>query len=580
MALPPELPSQPARARTPTWILVALACLCLASLAIRWTGVEFLLPNYQHLDGLVVERQVEIYRHPQVGDEFDEGFRYYPHLAARLVALLPEPRDLLAADHSLQSELASARAPWSQFRRASALVSTLMILATWLLARRFVGERWALVAAALVGLCVLFCFYSAEMRPHGIASTANLCAVLACIALLRSGAWWSYLLAGAACAAALGSLHYGAFTLPCLLGAHWLARRREPRAWWKLALAIVPVLLAVRVFYPFWFVADEKQKYLTVTRPGELNLSGQPLKFDKFDGSGFRSIVETLWSYDPPLFVLGLSATLFLAWRAWRRRSLGAEREALLVGLAFALPYTLVTGLYAETWERFVLNLLPWLALACAAVFALWQQSVRTRWLPAAVALVLLAPLLALDLRLASVRAAPSTVDLAARWVEGHVQPEGESIQALPYVDLPLFHTQRVLDEVRATPWLSRWLYYESVVVPPEHGPRYDLRQPPSAKDPERLRAVQETLAWLRERKTDYVLLSVDTQTPWIARAREDLAREGELVARFTPRVHDDGGSTLFAGRWVHGWSEPFALLLLRCARMGPTLEIYRLRPR
>lgn len=580
---PPVATSNPSplearEAQSSQGILLALLLLCLASLALRWTGVEYLLPNYQHLDGLVVERQVEMYRHPRPGDPQDEGYRYYPHLAARLVALLPEPRDTLAAEHSLETELARARVPWSQFRRASALYSTLMILATWLLARRFVGERWALFAAALVGFSVLFCFYSAEVRPHGIASTANVCAVLASFALLSSGAWWSYLLAGLGCAAAVGSLHYGAFTLPCLLVAHVLARRREKRAWWKLALAFVPVLLAVRVFYPFWF--QGAGQYLRAEKPGEFNLSGQPLKLDKFDGSGFPSILQTLWSYDPPLLVLGCTGIAVLLVLAIRARSLGPRREELLVGLAFALPYLLVTGLYAETWERFVLNLLPWLAIASAALMLLWQQRLRRRWLATAVALLLFAPLVLFDLRLASVRAAPSTVDLAARWVEANVQPETETIQALPYVDLPLFHSQRALDELQATPWLSRWMYFEAALVPREHGPRYDLRLPPAAKDPERARVVADPMAWLRERGSTWVLLAVDDTTPYLIRAREDLRRGAELVARFTPRAQDDGSNLLLAGRWLAGWSEPFSLLLLRVARMGPTLEIYRLRPR
>ena len=179
-------------------MLAALALACAFSLLVRWIGADFLLPHSEGLDGLVIERQVAMYRYPQAGDERDDSYHYYPHLAARIVAELPDLRASLPHDASLDSQLALASASWLEFRRASAALTTLLLLATWLLARRFVGERWALFAAALVGTSLLFCFYSSEMRPHGIAATANAWAVIACMALLRRGTLASYLVAGTA----------------------------------------------------------------------------------------------------------------------------------------------------------------------------------------------------------------------------------------------------------------------------------------------------------------------------------------------------------------------------------------------
>jgi len=554
------------------WVLAVLALICAFSLCVRWIGADFLLPHHQPLDGLVLDRQMEVYRHPQAGDEQDPGFAFYPHLAARLVAQLPELRQSLRDDAALDSQLARAGANWLEFRRASAVLTTLMLLATWLLARRFVGERWALLSTALVATSLLYCFYSADMRPHGIAATANAWAVLACIRLLRRGSLASYLLAGTACGLALGALQYGVFTLPCLLVAHLLARRQEPRAWWKLALACVPVALCVRVFYPFYFLG---RGYFQL-RGSNLNLSGQPLKLDKFNGSGFFTIVETLWSYDPLLFVFGLGGLLLLGVRAVRQRSLGRERAALLVALAFALPYALVIGMYAETWERFVLNLLPWFAIAAAAPFALWQRVARRAWVPAATACALLAPMPLLDAQLARVRTAPDTCDLAAQWVETNAEPERTDIQALPYVDLPLFHTQAVVDESRGKPWTSRWMAYEIQNAPQGRAPRYDLHQPPPASDPARARMLADPPAWLAARNPELVLLSLDPGIPWLAELHAELRKTGTPLARFTPRAQDDGEACVFLGRHLPGFREPFFLFLMRAARMGPTLEIYR----
>jgi hypothetical protein len=547
-------------------VLAVLALVCAFSLLVRWIGADFLLPHYEPLDGLVIERQISIYRYPQPGDERDDAYHYYPHLAARLVAQLPDLRLSLPADESLHSQLARAGANWLEFRRTSAVLTTLLLVATWLLARRFVGERWALLAAALVGTSLLFCFYTAEMRPHGIAATANAWAVLACIRLLRRGSLASYLLAGTACGLALGALQYGLFTLPCLVVAHFLARRNEPRAWWKPALALVPVLICLSVFYPFYFV--EGAHYFQISSTGDINISGQPLKGSKFDGTGFLTIVETLWSYDPLLLVFGLGGALLLLVRALRRRSFGEERAALAVGLAFVLPYAFVTGMYAETWERFVLNLLPWLAIAAAAAFALWRRPL--------LACVLLVPMAALDVQLARVRSAPDTFELAARWVETYVEPELTDIQVLPYVDLPLFHSQAVIDESRDKPWVSRWLYFETQQAPAGRAPRYDLHQPPPASDPTRALIVSDPLGWLAARRPDLLLLSIDPGTPYIASLQEHLRSTGTRLARFTPRAEDDGRATLFGGRHVFGFEEPFFLYLERAARMGPTLEIYR----
>ncbi|MBK7643282.1 MAG: glycosyltransferase family 39 protein [Planctomycetes bacterium] len=532
-----------------------------------------MLPHVEPLDGTVIERQVAIYRYPQPGDEHDESYHYYPHLTSRLVAQLPDPRATLPYDDSLESQLAFAGAPWLEFRRVSVVLTTLLILATWLLARRFAGERWALFAAALLATSLLFGFYSAEMRPHGIAATANAFAVLACLRLLSQGSLASYLLAGSACGLAVGALQYGVFTLPCLLVAHLLARRGEKRAWWKLALALLPVALCVRVFYPFYFVAGES--YFDV-QGANLNLSGQPLKLDKFNGAGFRTIFETLCSYDPLLLVLGLGGALLLFVRALRRRSLGERGASVLVCLAFALPYGFVTGMYAETWERFVVNLLPWFSICAAVVFALWHTRARRPWLPVATACALLVPMLLLDCKLAQVRSAPDTLQLAARWVECYAEPVVTRIQVLPYVDLPLFHSQAAVAESGDKPWISRWLYNETQLAPPGRAPRYDLHLPPAASDPDRLLVVQDPLAWVESRRPELLVMTVDPSTAYLTELREGLLRRGERLARFTSRTCDEGEASFFAGRHMFQWDDPFFLHLARSARMGSTIEIWR----
>ena len=82
---------------------------------------------------------------------------------------------------------------------------------------------------------------------------------------------------------------------------------------------------------------------------------------DQFDGRGFVNLARVLASFEPLLALCALAGVL--AWAFGRR---GLTRDALVV-LAYVVPYTLVIGAYARTYERFVVQLLPF-ALVLRAV--------------------------------------------------------------------------------------------------------------------------------------------------------------------------------------------------------------------
>ena len=120
-------------------------------------------------------------------------------------------------------------------------------------------------------------------------------------------------------------------------------------------------------------------------------------------------------------------------WLARRPRAPGAARGAelhdRLVLLAYVVPYLFVLGVYGETYERFVLPVLPF--FAC---FAAWGASVAVSragaWRAFGLALAALGWALPLvsSARLVWLRTRPDTFELAARWVTENVQPETERV--------------------------------------------------------------------------------------------------------------------------------------------------------
>ena len=562
-----------------------MLALCALVVALRLRGIDFLLPHFEHLDGQVLVRQVEMHRQSAPVDVNDEFYGYYPHLLSRLTALWPDPRPTLSNGPALAEQLARAKAHWRELRVASCLLSCLTIAGTWLLARRFFERGWAFAAAALGAGSLLQAVFSTDARPHGTASAAMLFAVLASLALLQKRSFARYLLAGLGSGLAVGALHYGVFVLPCLLVAHFAAPRAgEKRSVFGLGAALALVALCVRVFYPFHF-SGRGDLFHFGEQQGErvLNLSGQPLLLERFDGTGFRAIAQSLWSYDPLILVLASAGSVWLGLRLLRRRAFGStERKSELFVLAvFLVPYILVIGLYRETWERFLLPLLPYFALAAIAFVQALARRVAPRLAYGAggalASACLFAPGLALQWHLGSLRRADDTLEQAAQWVEQHCTPEHERIDMLPYIDLPLFHSAAAIAALEDAPWNSRWLYFERYESPSNRAPRWNVFLPPAATDPTRAEMMRDPLGWWRAHGSQYVVIEADAGgAEMLGRARADLARQCELVARFTPLARDDGSNPGVLYRHPFAWDDPFVSLCARAERAGPTLEIYR----
>jgi hypothetical protein len=168
----------------------------------------------------------------------------------------------------------------------------------------------------------------------------------------------------------------------------------------------------------------------------------------------------------------------------------------------------------------------------------------------------------------------------AAEWIRANAAVS-DPIVVLPYVDLPLLHGDAALAENSQRPWASNWIRYQMQLAPEEKsGARYELFVVPKP----RLEAMQaisaDPIAYFREFGARYVVIEVgSSEFAALDHAREALRAAGELVYRVTPEHVDRGGNAAFFQRHLDNvLTRPFFLFVLGAARMGPTLEIYRLK--
>ena len=552
--------------------VLGVAALTLAALALRLTGIDFGLPVALEQDckiPLQVERLESGDPHP----EQDPEFRWYPLLVARLATLGPN-RAEAPVGAPLERQLAAAARPHVTVRTTVALLAVLAVPGTFLLARAFLAPGWSLVAAAWVAFSLLGQSFAQQSRPHAPAAALYLVAVLAALRLRRRPSWGSYLCAGVATALALGTLQSAVLLAPALAAAHLL--REGPRRLLdpKLALLLLPIALALPVFYPFLQVGSGENV---------LELGGHLIFLEQFNGRGFFALARALVSYEPVLLALAVLGALALVLPKGRDRSppSGARRADLAVVLAFALPYLAVFGLYERTYERFALPLVPY--LACLAAYA--PARLAERRPRAAILLALLA--LALPAygcaRLAWIRSRPHTSERAAHWVAEHVDPADEVLLFPPTLDLPLFRApeglvagERTTAELAHLPWAR---YQARHPERPEGARAWRLRWMPLdaglgaiAADPD---------GWLAGLGGEWAVIEVFADNrvhPLGTRIREALRRRATRVARLSPDRRD--GYSEHPLGYQDETSVPAPHLLRRVLQAqgtGPVIEIYRL---
>ncbi|MCY2960264.1 MAG: glycosyltransferase family 39 protein [Planctomycetota bacterium] len=572
-----------------TWAWLAL--IVLLGLAVRLHGIGFLSPQLMEPDGVVIDYQMRVLdgRGPETAEH--PLHAYYPHLLARIASLVPESWVAPADPRTLEDHLRAAGSFRMRGRIAVALLSLLAIPLTWWLARRFLPDPWPLLAAALAAASPFVVWFAQQARPHAAAASFLLLAVCAAVHLRRRGGWRAYLFAGLSAGLAVGSLQNGVAALGPIAVAV-LLRWREDRA--RILAGFLAILAITAAFviwlYPFLRAGAESDG-VGVDGEGTLALSRHQVYLGLFNGRGFATVWRSLVDYDPLLTAFALFGLAAAAIAPFVLRGrIGRERAFdLAVVLAYALPYLLVIGLYQRTYQRFVLPLVPFLALLAAfGLFAAARAGQRA-FRPAGQAVAGLAILVAgaqfaWSWRLGTARSRTDTIQEAADWLARNAQPDSDEIDATPGLDLPLNRTPASIrrDESQSQEQNAPWFRHLSDPrTPTIDAPAFDVRWMDLITTEARQRAHADAYAFARTLTGRYAVVLVWPAKfrPAMHAVREGLKGQYELAARFSPDDPDVGDDLPLTHQDDElPTTSPWAWRILHARCVGPSVEIYRLR--
>ncbi len=561
LGLPPmALPKTSGRA----WLLLAALTVLLA--IPRLWGTQGGLPAQTEPDGLVIATQAQILRTGADPGEERLLWGFYPHLTARLAALQAGPRPV----EGLSAQRREASRGYGSVRETSAWLSLLIVPLSYLLARRWLEERMALLVAGLSGASLLHLWFAVQARPHALLAVLALASVLAALSYASRPGFLRLVLLSVLCGLALGTLANGLFTLLPALVALYCAHGFK--GWWRaLVLAGIAGSLAA-AFHPFALASGAATGPALGLENGQFLLFGHRIDLALFRGAGFLELAGSLWRYDLWLAVLAILA-IALSFFGPRER---IERRELWIVLAFVIPYLLVFGLYGRTYQRFLLPLLPFVALYIG-----WSLSAfaRARW----IVFGALAPQLLLSLQFARLHAAPTTIDEASEWVARELDPARDRIAFLPSFELPLPYSSAALElnAVMLDNPQRPWFRYQKALAPQLCvQPGYDLTAFALDGAENFRRAQSDTQAWLAELSADYFVVEVysDGRKPLaLANIHPTLPALATRVARFAP------GGAAQTDNWPLAYSDDeyphkkiWSLELLRAERLGPVIEIWK----
>jgi len=577
--------------RRTVWIMLALVTLM--AFALRVGGLSFQLPHTPANDEVAMFAQLEQVRGLPLRPGKASLPYAYPRLLARTANVIL-PRVPSIQPTTLAQHVEFALHDVLGMRWMIAILGTLAIPLTFALARRFTTDVGALLAAALLSASLLHVLYSSQARPHAALTTMTLLAVLASLFVLRRGSWLAYATSGIACAAACATLHSGVFTLPALVAAHLLRGRPfSLRALVKLALALGLVAAAL-----VWAFPPEPPRPLG---PGEVPAATDPIRghgteLTDFRGAGFLAIARAFANYDPWIgagSLAAIAAWCVLARRDRVRTASWTERaranSALVVVLAHALPHVLVFGLFERTFQRFMLPIVPYLccAVAWVVMHAAHVLARRNRgneaWYSSGLAVVALAPTLVLVTAFTSLKRAPDTQELAARWIEANLERTQARIAVAPTFDVPLVRhdvgqRRALLSDPFAFPL---WTFHQVTRKDSELAPlSWCIDDVPLRKASSRALLASDPAAFFRELNATHIVVEVMTSNrrALLRDLREAARVHGRLVARFAPRDEHEGDLGL--QYQLDGPHAPDALFAWRVAlfdRLGPDIEIYEL---
>jgi len=562
--------SEPNGAALVRRVWIGLAALVLLAAALRWPASTRLLPHSPEPDTYIVQLAQDYRGDPALIQHVEYAERY-PVLLARLLATIPWPAPQIdsAQPDAADAMLRAGAAPYLAGRWLVLAMSLLAIPGTWLVARRLAGEPAAWIASALVATSMLHALFSTQARPHAPQAAIAVFAAWAAMRVAERPTSKRCAAAVVLASLSIATLQIGASTLPPLLVGAWLGggtiAKRVGRAFLLPALAILGALWA----YPFALNVRENGLRLGGSGAHELN-------FAAADFTGFGELARRLAEHDPALllFAAGGLASVLFRWRT-STRAVVANRD-VTVACASAIPFLAVVGPLNEVFERFLLPILPWIAILGAAVLVRLAGP-RPRAVALVAGVAMLAPLLLLA-HFARVSAAPDSGELVARWLAEQPDARDAVVAASPGLVLPLPFDARSLtiDLADKAGRTSVWPQYQ--------GTRPDYEFPAMRlahyMTPGRLAQKPEEglTAWLDELNPRYVVIERTKKNLFLAGGRELYAlaqQRGTLVYRTTGEAPGIEQLGLLHYQAMDG----YVRRLLRTERFGAAIEVWRLGP-
>ena len=553
---------------------LGLSAIVLAAFLLRWIGIDRELPHRIEPDSSLVF-QLQRFEHDPAVIPRDKLTGPYPSLPGRVLSLLPYPEvpSKVSGPGDERAQLEAASHPFLVVRKAVAILSTVGVLLSWFLARRFVPPKAAILVPILTATSLLAILFAGQGRPHGIQATLALAAVLLALRVRERASPLRVLAAAAAAAAAGATLQNGMIALCSLGAAVYLgasARRARGAALLEAGIVCAAAGCAALAFFPGLPYVDAEGVHLGATEVGAHTIHPSFANF-----GGIPRVARMLWEFDPLLAVLAPLGAIVAGFSFdWRKPDLA-------VVSAYVVPYLGALVLDPNVQERFLLPLLPY--LACLAACALAWIAARIPGPPALGALAVAAPLAVpawVALRYVRVAAAPDHYEQAAGWIRAHVDPK-ERILATPGAILPLLVDADSLREDRADPSLLAhpWLVYQTLLPASLPGdPRWKIHWIPiSAWKGRRELTFDQSRDLIRGDEADLVLIEnsyrmhVYFPTQELERAAADL---GELVYRSDGTIPGPEDGLIFE----YSGSRQLAARLLTAEAFGPGLRIYRIR--
>lgn len=465
------------------WLLL----ITLLSLVIRLVGIDALLPYSTEPDAYIV-KQAKLLKSGGTTRLADNAAlcSKYPHLLAYTLSLIiaketggEESRieESASAETYLKEKLEKVSLPYLQGRIMVALLSVLLVPATWLLTRRFGGPWQALFAAVLVATSLLHVVNSQQARPHAPEASFAALALVAILAMRRDERWRNLLFVGVTTGLAVGTLQNGLCVL-LALGAAFLLSDWKKAVWkrWRILVPMVITGLFIWMCYPP--SGNEKASFAS----SYFKVGGFQKGLLNVSDTHFGDLPLHLGSYDPILVALA-----FLGILVGIRHCLNSlpsnKWKDLIVILAYAGPYTVAIGLYGQDQARYLIPLLPFLAgLAALGTSSIIRKTIGLVNTPRIIAALIVGALLAFPVyvtgRLAYLHMKPDTMTMAARWLEENIDHKEVDIMVQPGIDLPLFYSEKAIrwQKWLRTPWCSPWRSYQIDNAPwPKELPKWNL---------------------------------------------------------------------------------------------------------